>query len=94
MKFKRKAGSQPWQREWLNHMPDAGIFKDGWGFACDANGEWLAYDSEPFIHDIYWFNDSGYLPLDFIDMPELEGEEWKHSSISVEELAEWQSEHK
>ncbi len=80
-------------RTWLKQMPDAGFFADGVWLACDSYVGWHAYDSEPSRGRGGWSDDfGGYieLPLDFFNMPELSGDQWKYSCISVIELAEWQ----
>ncbi len=85
-------------RTWLKQMPDAGVFKDDVWLACDDKNEWYAFSDKPTI-DIY----NGYFFAHGIDvdlyskifnMPELSGDQWKYSCISVIELAEWQMENK
>ena len=84
-------------RTWLKQMPDAGVFNDKCWLACDGStGDWYIYDSEPIKLVYDWdtaFSD-GCCDLDseFFNMPELSGDQWKYSCISVMELAEWQME--
>ncbi len=82
-------------RAWLKQMPDAGFFNDKCWLACDMDGVWYIYYSEPRAVSYEWMDGEGFeLPCDAFNMPELSGDQWKYSCISVIELAEWQMEQK
>ena len=80
-------------RWWLKDLPDADLFAYCW-LACDSDGSWFYYKSEPII-DTVNFKVQGdiwqqFRHLDGIKMPELKGDDWKESKISIDELREWQ----
>ncbi len=79
-------------RAWLKEMPDAGFFADGVWLACDDEGCWCAFSGKPDEHWGGFFHCDGYYELSCLNMPTLEGDQWKYSCISVIELAEWQME--
>ena len=83
-------------RTWLKQMPDASFFKDDVWLACDKDGEWYIFNSEPMkcgrTWDVGFTHDYTELYSDFFNLPTLEGDQWKYSRISVMELAEWQME--
>ncbi len=81
-------------RTWLKEMPDASFFKDDVWLACDKDGEWYIFNSEPMKRELSWdvvfSHDHTELDSDFFNLPILEGDQWKYSCISAIELAEWQ----
>ena len=87
-------------RSWIGKLPDAGLFKDGHCLACDDDGEWRVYSHPVVCGPWGWMREgvgsSNYLYLnhEFFSMPELTGDQWKYSCISIQELAEWQQQQK
>ena len=75
-------------------MPDAGVFNDDVWLAYDKNKGWWAYNEKPEKDYDCFFGAEVEMELydELFNMPELSGDQWKYSCISVIELAEWQME--
>lgn len=79
-------------KTWLHLMPEASMFKDSVYLACDRDGDWCAFTSEPNRGDRIWddYGDCAFLPDNIFNMPELVGDQWKYSCISIHELDRYQ----
>lgn len=78
-------------RQWLKDMPDASVFKDEFKWlACDKDGGWYVYRSKPALNHDNWDSVVDYTGFYALKTPELTGEQWKDSLISIDELREWQ----
>ena len=85
-------------RSWLSQMPNLGDIKDGW-IACDCDDagggdgkDWFWFDHEPRFKFHSWssYGHGVTVELNAFNMPELFGDQWKDSKISVTELKQWQ----
>jgi hypothetical protein len=77
---------------WVADLPPSEIFHGHW-LACDKLDGWFTYERKPheFIIDGVWHvQGSGAKSLEGVKMPLLDGEEWKHSLINIEDLDAWQ----
>ncbi len=85
--------SSPVDKWWLKDFPPALIFAEDVNYlACDKDGEWFGFDMCPMKSDYAYSCNSIEFELFAIKMPKLTGEEWKHSLIHIDELAEFQTE--
>ncbi len=89
--------SSPVDRWWLAELPPVEIFNDDvkW-LAIDSDNDFIVSTHEMKVNPTgkYWLdiangvNDTLYM----LKTPKLTGEEWKHSLIHIDELAEFQTE--
>lgn len=75
-------------------MPSADLFDGEW-ISCDRAGnddDWYAYPFEPKIGETTnrWVTNNANYSLRGVKMPDLTGDEWKLSKISIADLREWQ----
>ncbi len=88
----------PVDKWWLKELPPVSLLDDRIKLmAYDASqSQWECYEREPQKGSCgqYWVGKLGCVTLlfgDAIKMPELHGDDWEHSLIHVDELAEFQS---
>lgn len=79
-------------RHWLKDLPDAKRLNDGY-FACDSDGSWYFHSDEPELTESQWSSGDESCTSMF-KMPNLAGDEWKLSKISIADLKAWQEQNK
>lgn len=74
------------KRPWLDDMPDADNFEFKW-LACDKNGIWYEYEYKPRRgRQAFRVIGGNFQAIDPEEMPELKGDQWKKSRISIAKL--------
>ncbi len=88
----------PVDKWWLKELPSVQLLDDRikWVAYDRCEDQWEGYDREPVKGSCgkYWntpIKGNSFLFGDAIKMPELHGDDWEHSLIHVDELAEFQS---
>ncbi len=77
-------------RWWLKDLPDADTFiLFGTKWLTFVGGSWHASQDEPILNDDHFHYSPTTIILSHCLMPQLKGDEWKLSKISIDDLREW-----
>ena len=77
-------------RPWLKDLPNADLFEDDIYLYCSASNQWsFGGQSTSLCSEQTYFMGARTI-LSGIKMPNLTGDQWKDSKISIDELRDWQ----